>query len=412
MAFLSQDAFSSYLIGGGEEDCSLNFVHFSEDNSPVSPLILPSTEGSKQQKQPTAELFPNAVDLPLIGSVFSTNKEMYVVPSLPSLPGEAILEPMVSEVLTMDTKTTDRKRKNADTSSSSKVKQLERNRISAKANRLRKKQYITELEKKVKTLKQQLEEAKQKLAKYELNSKMQCTLLQDSISQIRPQIQQMMDKIVIAHKQYDINSTGLAIQAMFLRYGAQAEERKRTIEVFVKRIVDLILPFPYKYLIWAAEHNSGFYDIMNLGPSIDYAWEKKEKNEWETVIDYVKTNEETFKKINNTKDFLLEHGDLLRRKVKAVLKAKSDVFEEAAKIDTHIQEKMLKQMPFNTIGAFIVWLEKMKNKPELSDISLYKLTKEDFSGIDCEHIHPGSGGNISANSIFPEGKMRKRPLLF
>ena len=33
----------------------------------------------------------------------------------------------------------------------------------------------------------------------------------------------------------------------------------------------------------------------------------------------------------------------------------------------------------------------MKNKQELSDFSVFKLTKEDFGGIDLEHVHLGGG---------------------
>ncbi len=41
----------------------------------------------------------------------------------------------------------------------------------------------------------------------------------------------------------------------------------------------------------------------------------------------------------------------------------------------------------------------MKNRPELSDITLYMLTKDDFRGVELEHIHGNASGIVTTRII-------------
>ena len=407
MAFINQDAFSSYLMGAGGEDWSLNLVDFSENRSPISPLILPLPQNG-EVKWPTEELPCAEVQ---VASEPSKQYEsaMCEAAGIPLLPGEA-----VSDTVTSKSVTNALKRKTPEAKVTTEVlttkvrKQKERNRLSARRNRGRKKQYLQELELTVKILKQQLDEAKRKLVKYELNSKMQCTLLQDSISQTRPQMNQMLDKMLHAYKQHDEVSAGIAVHNLNMMHGAYLEECKRMAEIFMKRIIELVLPTSHKYSLWAAEHNSGHYNIMNMCTNLDHTWERKEKDEWDTVVDYVKLSEEAFQTYYKTKEFMLEHVVTIRQKIKNILKAKDEVFEESIAIDNYIQQNILQKMPMADMGGFAMWFDKMKNKPELSDNSFYKLTKEDFNGVEPEHIHPP--GN--SHSVITEVAAKRRPLSF
>eukprot|EP01022_Parablepharisma_sp_SALTPOND_P001539 TRINITY_DN1066_c1_g1_i3.p1 TRINITY_DN1066_c1_g1~~TRINITY_DN1066_c1_g1_i3.p1 ORF type:complete len:431 (+),score=32.19 TRINITY_DN1066_c1_g1_i3:213-1505(+) len=397
------------------DDESMNLMDLSEYSPSVTPLVLP-TNAKRHCPEGTAI----EATTPL---TFDTHFfPQQTIPQPTVVASSATQTKPVPEVKTEVAK--EKPGKRYEYKEGDKAKKLERNRLSAKESRERKKKYVQTLEEKIETLTQLLEEAKQKLAKYEYNSKLHCNLLQESACQIKPKMQQMVDKLLLAHQERDATNTKLALQNLFLRYGAQAEERHRAVGIFMKRTIELVLPLPYKYLIWAAEHNSGFYDIMNLCPNLDYNWDKKEKNEWETIIDHVKLNKDEFNQLHSTKEFLLKHAEALRSKVKSMLNAKNEVFNEVTAIDAYFQEKILRKMPVAHIGAFVLWLEKvclccklnykqMKNKPELNEYALFQLGED---GI--EHVRLDTGNCLHTNwtvlgkAHVVEGSMKRRPMCF
>jgi len=292
----------------------------------------------------------------------------------------------------------------------SKAKKKAANRKSAKASRERRKQYIEKLKAQVEDLKHKLDEANHKIEKYEYTSRLQCTILQDSAAQIRPKIQNLMDKVILAHKACDQNTQKLAFQNLFVKFGTQAEERRRAIEIMFRRIIDLILPLPYKYLMFASENNSGFYNILNQCKGLDAKNNEKEvKEEMETIVDYVKTTDAEFKQVFSTKEFVDKQSQLIREKVKNLLQAKKELFEKINEFDFYCQRNILMKISISSSTAYLAFLDRVKNRPELSDQSIYKLTKEDFDGINTEHVRIR---RVSGSLESPEPQTNARPINF
>jgi len=270
-----------------------------------------------------------------------------------------------------------------------KKRRLEQNRLSARESRKKKKTYIESLEAEVNRLKTELAQCKQKLSENisipstNPNNIQPVMGSSDSILKMKGEIKEMTDKFIFACSQ-DTQTAETALQSLLMRYGIQSDERRRIVETLIHKVTENILPESYLYLIWAAKHDSGLFNPENI--CIDGLIKPKinveEENSIEKICLSVKPDECEQVLITKSKRDLIEAGDQLKSKIHKFIEAKNDLYEEAKKLHTYINENLITKLSVNLIGSFLNWLQLNNSRQEFKANSVFELKKEHFGGHD------------------------------
>ncbi|ETW03593.1 hypothetical protein H310_05003 [Aphanomyces invadans] len=151
-----------------------------------------------------------------------------------------------------------------DTDDEKRRKRLERNRISARESRARKKQYLELLKKKVAQLTEDiasargrhLESADRTLSS--LKSRLVSSLY-DKIAHLSPHMP--LDPTVL-------DSLRRGVQLLPLRFGPNSNERRAVVNYRFKQLDSLLLPPYTRFLLWMSNQDEGFYTKSNLSPPV------------------------------------------------------------------------------------------------------------------------------------------------
>jgi hypothetical protein len=135
-----------------------------------------------------------------------------------------------------------------------KIRRLEKNRLSAKESRYRKKQYMTKLEERNQMLEKERARLLRKINNLEDMNKLNGISRTDTINQLIQGKQQLFDRLEQCleaggtQSQFEINNIIAQLQ---LRSGSYGMERKNLINNLIKSVIDLAFPNIVKYLFWA-----------------------------------------------------------------------------------------------------------------------------------------------------------------
>lgn len=146
---------------------------------------------------------------------------------------------------------------------------LEKNKLSARESRKKKKIYIQKLENQVNQLKYELKVCREKLSKYE---EIDDLINVNCLHSYKVALEHTRKIHLKLYSQLMEKSTEImaGMKDCISQYIVEAEERRLAIEELGRAMAEICLPPPYKYLIWAAKNNSGVYnsELKNLAGNL------------------------------------------------------------------------------------------------------------------------------------------------
>ncbi|KAL4443202.1 hypothetical protein ABPG74_002269 [Tetrahymena malaccensis] len=142
-----------------------------------------------------------------------------------------------------------------------------KSQLSAQLTRKRRKLYIQLLEKKVKQLGDELDQAKLKISSIEQNQKQRQN--SEIMTQLLQERQKLFDKLEEKIKEKDDLEIQYIMDSLRLRLGLSGKTRNQALYSFYDEIVKLIMPFHMKYLIWIATENLDIFQTDKETDSTD-----------------------------------------------------------------------------------------------------------------------------------------------
>eukprot|EP00826_Nyctotherus_ovalis_P061947 TRINITY_DN8879_c0_g1_i3.p1 TRINITY_DN8879_c0_g1~~TRINITY_DN8879_c0_g1_i3.p1 ORF type:complete len:142 (-),score=26.90 TRINITY_DN8879_c0_g1_i3:238-663(-) len=135
------------------------------------------------------------------------------------------------------------------------------------------------------------------------------------------------------------------------------DRRLRAAQAAFKRTVDTIVPVAYTGLIWAAENSYGLYNPMEVYDKIGYTWDRESDEGVE--IDRENFDKESRKMFYETKEFMIESGRVLRKKIQGMDDAMNKLFDEVKKIDCYLTKKITEKLSIKALGAISCWIQQV-----------------------------------------------------
>jgi len=171
------------------------------------------------------------------------------------------------------------------------------------------------------------------------------------------EIQQMVDRVILAQTHDEPELIQAAIQSLRLRFDIGTEDRRRAIEALAKRLVEYIIPPCYAHLMLTAKEGSGFFDMSYLTASSEgeYNLESQE------IADWAKKNETEFLEIFNSRASLQSMAAELAEKVKQFIAAKQVLCSEMGKIGAYLNDHLLNKVSPQAVAAFLRWTDTVRS---------------------------------------------------
>ncbi len=290
-----------------------------------------------------------------------------------------------------------------------KKRRLEQNRLSARESRKKKKAYIETLEAEVTRLKTELNDCRLRLGESMAQNKVQAISYTDTVTKMKAELQQMVDKIILACQLEDIPTAEAAFQSLLIRYGVQSEERRKAIETLSKGIIECLIPSSYMYLLWAAQNDSGVFNPENFQPEgFKRPASPMLKDELERIIEQVKLNEYEQTVILKTKEGLKTALAQLKLKVRKFIDSKNELYNEVKNLDNFVSQNITTKLSSSVAGNFFQWMQRIQGRPEFTEFSMFSLGKEDFGGFDLGYpIYPINPAAVKGLN-FLEGRGRNQ----
>eukprot|EP00826_Nyctotherus_ovalis_P055785 TRINITY_DN7445_c0_g3_i2.p1 TRINITY_DN7445_c0_g3~~TRINITY_DN7445_c0_g3_i2.p1 ORF type:complete len:282 (+),score=56.62 TRINITY_DN7445_c0_g3_i2:446-1291(+) len=246
----------------------------------------------------------------------------------------------------------------ADEVNDKKIEQLNRNRLSARKNRERKKMYVRSLENKVKALTKELEEVKRKLRAYEFNMKLSCDFIQCKVNKPQFLFDPYLEEFIEGYKRVDTKRMKAAFVGLIEKDNKRMEMRIRTAQVTFKKMVEIMLPLTFRSLMWAAENSYNAFNIMELYDNFDYPWDKKE-GESEFVVDKRDFDMQDRKTFYDTRESIVGYADKLRTSIGIMNSAMKNVTNEIKLLENFIMDNITQKISLKSLGALLDWVRQV-----------------------------------------------------
>jgi len=248
-------------------------------------------------------------------------------------------------------------------------KRAENNRKSAKESRERKKQYIESLENEVKQLKIQIEHYKFRLSKYE-NIEKHRSLFGYEIYAACANTSK-----TIYEENKDITDRAVFVETLKKTFDGFIEERRKALEQCTRAIAELVTPLPWRFFLYATEHNIDVLDAKKLSLAFDNAVPIENLTQ---VTETLKTVFDDKKLINESKILISTCAIKVKTLVKQLVEIQKNLQIEMKKIGKFIYENILPKYNPMLMQLLTHFSAMLKTKLEINNFSLYNLTDEDF----------------------------------
>lgn len=138
-------------------------------------------------------------------------------------------------------------------------------------------------------------------------------------------------------------------------------ERILALEQLNKTMIEILLPFCQKYLLWAAEHNSGIFakDYYLATKKLISQKEKPEQKSNIIVAD-VKGTEAEYLKAYECKIVLKNAAVKLRKLIRHFVLSQKELHEHVSFINNYLNESMLPYISIDTLQSYLQAAEKVK----------------------------------------------------
>ena len=253
-----------------------------------------------------------------------------------------------------------------------KKKRLEQNRLSARESRKRKKLYIESLEKKVVDLNEKLSKYKTRLDELMI---IKSIVEYDKISKVTKGFDQQLQNFLSAINSGDQSKGKIELQKMFETYNESSDERNQIIEIYIKKIIDCMVPNYQISLIKLAQ--SGMEDF---NPRV----KTSKKKQIGFTTGNISTKQKTI--MYECKEALNKFGEAMKNVIGEFLHAKNNINNEAEKLDTFIKENIIFKLDVKIVAEFFQWV---KNSSSQMDYSLLEWYKNEYTQLNqCHPMNP------------------------
>ena len=137
-------------------------------------------------------------------------------------------------------------------------------------------------------------------------------------------------------------------------YLLEAEERRKAFEELAKMLVEIIIPIPHKYLLWAAENSSGIFNLENISKPTE-----GRKDDWNVITDILKPSSTVLARSNEGKQFFDGCASQFRSLVRQFINCQRNIQKVVRRVDWYIYDVYFSITNPQRAQLFTQWLEKV-----------------------------------------------------
>ena len=236
----------------------------------------------------------------------------------------------------------------------------ELNRISSKNYRNRKKKYIKSLEEKIISLHSKIKVIKQKFEFASQNNKLSNFSRLISINDLAEGKQNLLYKMKELLKLNDSEKIAYTVAQYKLRYGSQSVERKRCIEYLTSKLLEIILPYAYRYGLFTACQGNGYFNPTNSIFCTDYGntnFDETKLSCWDSVAKEVRVPLSLLCKIENSKDFIINTRNIMAQNAQNIIQCKDQMLNIMKNFEIELNKSFIDSLDSVALAQFLVWIE-------------------------------------------------------
>lgn len=276
-------------------------------------------------------------------------------------------------------------------------KKKELNRKSASQCRKKRKEYVTQLEKRVSDLESEVHGLKRKLRFYEQNEKLNTLSQKESILQYltgKYDEYDKLDSLIQEYDESDQKSDELCniISTIKSRQGSQGYVRKQTVNYLLKKVIEKIMPSHVKYIIASCSNENGYFEkargrklAKNLkaktqrGKYNEYAEKCQDPDSyvWKEIIYTIGLNSDEIKLLKKQRSKILKCRERFSNHLQKFLKIKKELFKISTELEITLDDVGKNVRPIQ-IARFLKYVDRIKHKKELSVFDLWGVKPNKF----------------------------------
>lgn len=276
-------------------------------------------------------------------------------------------------------------------------KKKELNRKSASQCRKRRKEYVTQLEKRVDYLENEVHTLKRKLQFYEQNEKLNALSQKESILQYltgKYDEYDKMDALIRKHEDSGDQQDELCkiINTIKIRQGSQGFVRKQTVNYLLKKVIEKIMPSHVKYMVASCANENGYFEkargrklAKNLqaktqrGKYVDYAEKCQDPDShiWKEIINALGFNTEEIKMLKKQRSKILKLKERFSNNLSKFLKIKKEMFKISTELEKTLDDVGKNVQPIQ-IARFLRYVDRIKHRKELGVFELWGVKGNKF----------------------------------
>ena len=148
------------------------------------------------------------------------------------------------------------------------------------------------------------------------------------------------------------------IVAMMPEMVSHWEERMHTTQLLGHVTRELLVPLPYRYFLWAAEHGTGPFDSTHF-------YQPKEHTTAVAVMDQVwkertQADEDELRPLWAGRSFLQAAAVRLRTKMLGMIESQREVENEVRLINSFFMQQLTPRISQSTVETFLRWFDKVR----------------------------------------------------
>lgn len=241
----------------------------------------------------------------------------------------------------------------------------EKNRQFARESRERKQLYVERLEREVESLRTELSQCKERLARYELiDSKRQM----DKPSAVLKALDEMQRTHAGRERFKEI---------LIRKFDEQFEDRKKAVEQLFRILLEITMPLPLRFHMWEADNDVDAFNPENFSLVLGYQPTKEQLQRIQEHIKIAHAGHEAYHREMKAK--FAKVAPRIRANVKKMLE-----YHREIQIDTY--RIMVSSMKARLLSSYTVesaeedmrYVPNLYGRPELSDEALLQINEHDF----------------------------------
>lgn len=166
---------------------------------------------------------------------------------------------------------------------------------------------------------------------------------------------------------------------MWQKCGKITEEQIKYLDTIIGKYIEELIPVIHKYILWSAEHSTGFFDSGNI--SMDFSQDKMEfandfysssvnhmKNianeeakgdEWSKIVKLINLPETGLLYLYQAQPQVKEISKNIKQQIKTILESKSLLSKNLKKLELIIEERLTTRLSANDAATFLIWAEEV-----------------------------------------------------